>query len=67
MQDMIKFHTKINPRQHYRSKRFGLEDIPGPRMFCLMTKCVVSNGQKSNGQQIISEQWLEIIVLLEHL
>jgi hypothetical protein len=52
MQDMIKFDTKINPRQHYRSKRFGLEDIPGPRMFCLMTKCVVSNGQKSNGQNI---------------
>ena len=32
--------------------KFGLEDIPGPRMFCLMTKCEVSNGQKSNGQNI---------------
>jgi UDP-N-acetylglucosamine diphosphorylase / glucose-1-phosphate thymidylyltransferase / UDP-N-acetylgalactosamine diphosphorylase / glucosamine-1-phosphate N-acetyltransferase / galactosamine-1-phosphate N-acetyltransferase len=28
-----KIPHQINPRQHYRSKRFGLEDIPGPRMF----------------------------------
>jgi hypothetical protein len=25
-------HQNVGSRQHYRSKHFGLEDIPGPRM-----------------------------------
>ena len=45
-------HQNVDSRQHYRSKRFGLEDISGPRIFCLMTKCEVSNGQKSDGRNI---------------
>ena len=49
-------HDKIPPKCRFPAalsiKKFGLEDIQGPRMFCSMTKCEVSNGQKSNGQNI---------------